>query len=59
MNTTKDNKPIVILPNRNHQPSKAEISENIIVNVPGRDTQAKMESFARVVTRPAKIRYRK
>lgn len=52
-------KQTVALPNRNHQPSKAEMNEKMKVDVPGKNVQEKMDNFASAIMRPATIRYRK
>ena len=49
----------VNLPPRDYQPSKAEMSEKIQVDIPGKTNLDKLDNFASAIMRPAKVQYRK
>ena len=55
----KQPKHTVNLPPRDYQPSKAEMSEKIRVNVPGKTNLDKLDNFASAIMRSAKVKYRK
>lgn len=49
----------ITLPDRDYQPTQAELNEKIKLDLPGGTAMEKMENLARAVTRPVSIRYRK
>ena len=49
----------IVLPPTDYQPSKAEINEEIKLDVPGRDVHEKARNLGRALLQPVKIRYQK
>jgi len=56
--TKNTDKPTITLPNRQYQPNKKELTEDVSVNVTGKTIREKMNNFAKAVTGPAQINYR-
>ena len=50
---------ILTLKSSRYQPTKAELEEEIKLNVPGNDVHERADNLARAVLRPAEIRYEK
>lgn len=54
----KPKRKIITLKNPEYQPSKAELEEEIKIDVPGNTAEEKMSKLVKVVTQDVDIRYK-